>query len=179
MLPHPFFLWVLGLNNHVGPAGFAVSKPILTFPSHLLFHVPRNVFQDDLLHYFPRSGVCTSLLDFFQDLESCFRVVTASASTDYLMSNTHLIPVLVNWGPAVYHIWLAHPVPMSPRYLYILQKSLSTACVLPCHLCWRRQGSYRCLWEQGSDPGISSLCLKKSSSGTSLWCDVVHAFHIL
>lgn len=52
MLPHPFFLWVLRLSNHVGPAGSTVNKPVLTLPSHLLFHVPRNLFQEDLLHFF-------------------------------------------------------------------------------------------------------------------------------
>lgn len=75
----------LRLNNHVGPAGSTVSKPILTLPSHLLFHVPRNVFQEDLLHYFPRSRVCMLLFHFFRDLEPCSRVVTANAPTDYFM----------------------------------------------------------------------------------------------
>lgn len=49
-----------------------------------------------------------------------------------------------------------------------LQKSLSTACVLPCCLCWRCQGSCRPLWEQGSDTETSSHYLKKASSTSSL-----------
>lgn len=66
MLTEPLFLWVLRLDNQVGPAGSTLAKPMLTLPSHLLLHVHRNVFQEDWLRYFPRSGVCTS---FFHSLQ--------------------------------------------------------------------------------------------------------------
>lgn len=63
--PLPTNLVILS-QKYQGQARFTLAKSMLSLPSHLLFHVPRNMFTDDSLHNLLKPKVRLTRLQFPQ-----------------------------------------------------------------------------------------------------------------